>query len=222
MVSLIERRRPAPTGCFRWRGSAPQPRAALTDAELAHALASTRTSRATSSSARGSARATTSTSTASRRGPTSSRPLGERIAAAVAEHAPDATRLAGPELGAVALAAAASLASGPPVPDRAEGGEGLRDGQPDRRAFEEGESRVPRRGRRHVGRRAARLGRRAARGRARRARRRSAWSTARKAAPTPSLGSGVALRPIFRAARVLGERENSRKTAWLSRVRPAC
>lgn len=42
------------------------------------------------------------------------RPLGERIAAAVQEHAPDATRLAGPELGAVALAAAASLQSGLP------------------------------------------------------------------------------------------------------------
>ena len=42
------------------------------------------------------------------------RPLGERIAAAVKEHAPDATRLAGPELGAVALAAAASLQSGLP------------------------------------------------------------------------------------------------------------
>jgi len=41
-------------------------------------------------------------------------PLGERIAATVREHAPDATRLAGPELGAVALAAAASLASGLP------------------------------------------------------------------------------------------------------------
>ncbi len=41
-------------------------------------------------------------------------PLGERIAAAVREHAPDATRLAGPELGAVALAAATSLASGLP------------------------------------------------------------------------------------------------------------
>ena len=39
------------------------------------------------------------------------RPLGERIAAAVREHAPDATRLAAPELGAVALAAAASLES---------------------------------------------------------------------------------------------------------------
>jgi orotate phosphoribosyltransferase len=42
------------------------------------------------------------------------RPIGERIAAMVREHAPDATRLAGPELGAVALAAAASLESGLP------------------------------------------------------------------------------------------------------------
>jgi orotate phosphoribosyltransferase len=42
------------------------------------------------------------------------KPLGERIAAEVREHAPDATRLAGPELGAVALAASASLASGLP------------------------------------------------------------------------------------------------------------
>jgi len=41
-------------------------------------------------------------------------PLGERIAAAAHEHAPGATRLAGPELGAVALAAAASLAGGLP------------------------------------------------------------------------------------------------------------
>ncbi|MHB8469669.1 MAG: orotate phosphoribosyltransferase [Gaiellaceae bacterium] len=41
-------------------------------------------------------------------------PIGERIAAAAREHAADATRLAGPELGAVALAAAASLASGLP------------------------------------------------------------------------------------------------------------
>jgi orotate phosphoribosyltransferase len=40
--------------------------------------------------------------------------LGERIAAAVREHDPGAARLAGPELGAVALAAAGSLASGLP------------------------------------------------------------------------------------------------------------
>jgi orotate phosphoribosyltransferase len=42
------------------------------------------------------------------------RALGERIAREVREHAPEATRLAAPELGAVALAAAASLDSGLP------------------------------------------------------------------------------------------------------------
>jgi orotate phosphoribosyltransferase len=42
------------------------------------------------------------------------RPLGELIAATVAEHAPETDLLAGPELGAVALAAAASLESGLP------------------------------------------------------------------------------------------------------------
>jgi orotate phosphoribosyltransferase len=42
------------------------------------------------------------------------RALGERIAAGVREYAPDATVIAGPELGAVALAAAASLESGLP------------------------------------------------------------------------------------------------------------
>ena len=41
-------------------------------------------------------------------------PIGERLAAAVREHEPEATRLAGPALGAVALAASASLASGLP------------------------------------------------------------------------------------------------------------
>ena len=41
-------------------------------------------------------------------------PLGELIAEAVREHEPEAVRLAGPELGAVALAAAASLSSGLP------------------------------------------------------------------------------------------------------------
>ena len=42
------------------------------------------------------------------------RPIGERLAAAIREHAPDAKLIAGPELGAVALAAAASLESGLP------------------------------------------------------------------------------------------------------------
>jgi len=41
-------------------------------------------------------------------------PLGERIAACVAEHERDAVRIASPELGAVALAAATALASGMP------------------------------------------------------------------------------------------------------------
>jgi orotate phosphoribosyltransferase len=41
-------------------------------------------------------------------------PLGERIAAAVVELAPNAARIACPELGAVALAAAASLEAGLP------------------------------------------------------------------------------------------------------------
>ena len=41
-------------------------------------------------------------------------PLGEQIAQVVGEHEPNAVRLAGPELGAVPLAAAASLASGLP------------------------------------------------------------------------------------------------------------
>jgi orotate phosphoribosyltransferase len=42
------------------------------------------------------------------------RELGERIAQAVGEVEPEAKRLAGPELGAVALAASASMASGLP------------------------------------------------------------------------------------------------------------
>jgi orotate phosphoribosyltransferase len=41
-------------------------------------------------------------------------PLGAQLAEAVGAEEPDAVRLAGPELGAVALAAAASLASGLP------------------------------------------------------------------------------------------------------------
>jgi orotate phosphoribosyltransferase len=42
------------------------------------------------------------------------RALGEQIVSRVREHEPDAARLAAPELGAVTLAAAASLASGLP------------------------------------------------------------------------------------------------------------
>ena len=42
------------------------------------------------------------------------RPLGQALAAAIGEHAPEAVRIAAPELGAVPLAAAASLESGLP------------------------------------------------------------------------------------------------------------
>jgi orotate phosphoribosyltransferase len=42
------------------------------------------------------------------------RPLGEALAAAIREHEPGAVRIAAPELGAVPLAAAASLESGLP------------------------------------------------------------------------------------------------------------
>ena len=87
-------------------------------------------------------------------------PLGERLAAAAREHEPDAVRLAGPALGAVALAAAASLASGLPfviVRDAAkEYGTANRLEGP----FEPGEHRLPDRGRRHLRRRARRGGRR--------------------------------------------------------------
>jgi orotate phosphoribosyltransferase len=41
-------------------------------------------------------------------------PIGERLAAAVREHEPEAVRLGAPALGAVALAASASLAAGLP------------------------------------------------------------------------------------------------------------
>lgn len=46
--------------------------------------------------------------------PTILKPLGERLAAAASEVEPDAARLGGPALGAVALAAAAAMASGLP------------------------------------------------------------------------------------------------------------
>src|SRR5512133_591554 len=42
------------------------------------------------------------------------RALGERLAAQIREHEPEAARIAGPEVGAIALAAAASLESGLP------------------------------------------------------------------------------------------------------------
>ena len=45
-------------------------------------------------------------------------PIGAAIAAAVSEHEPTATRLAGPELGAVALGGRGLVGRRPPFPDR--------------------------------------------------------------------------------------------------------
>jgi orotate phosphoribosyltransferase len=67
-------------------------------------------------------------------------PLGEAIAAAVREHDPDAARLAGPELGAVALAAAASLQSGLPFLIVRKEAKGYGTAKQLEGVFEEGES----------------------------------------------------------------------------------
>ena len=78
--------------------------------------------------------------------------LGARLAAKVAEVEPDAQRLAGPELGAVALAAAASLASRLPFLIVRGRGEGVRHREPARGRLRGRRARRPRRGRRHIGR----------------------------------------------------------------------
>ena len=126
----------------------------MNDAELrGRARASTRTSRATSCCARGAARATTSTSTASRRGPTCSRPLGER-------HRGGGRRARARRGAARRPGARRRRARGgrlarvrPAVPDRPQGGEGVRHREPARGRLRAGRARLPRRGRRHLGRR---------------------------------------------------------------------
>jgi orotate phosphoribosyltransferase len=65
--------------------------------------------------------------------------LGERLAAGVAAAAPGAARIAGPELGAIALAAAASLASGLPFLLVRKEAKGYGTGNRLEGAFEEGE-----------------------------------------------------------------------------------
>ena len=147
------------------------------------------------------------------------RPLGERLAAAIAEHAPDAELIAGPELGAVALAAAASLESGLPVPDRPQGGEGLRHRQSARRRLRGGPARLPRRGRRHLGRGRLGCGRSAPRGASRRLhgglRRRPRGGRNRRSRPR----CGASLAP-FPGHRDAGNGRKRLKPAWLSRFRP--
>ena len=77
------------------------------------------------------------------------RALGERIAARALALPEPPDLLAGPELGAVALAAAASLAGEPAVPDRPQGREGVRHRQAHRGRVRAGRPRLSRRGRRH-------------------------------------------------------------------------
>ena len=166
MVSIADGA-PEAARAARARARADGRRAALTWTRTASPARSARprTSRATSSSARASAARYYLDKYRFGTRPDLLRPLGERIAAAVAEHEPDAVRLAAPELGAVPLAAAASLESGLPfVIVRGEAKE-LRHRQPDRGRVRGGRVRLPRRGRRHLGRRGARGGRGAPRGR---------------------------------------------------------
>ena len=66
-------------------------------------------------------------------------PIGARIGAAVREHAPEADLLAGPALGAVALAAATSLESGLPFLIVRKEAKGYGTAQRLEGAFEEGE-----------------------------------------------------------------------------------
>ena len=108
------------------------------------------TSRVTSSSARAGARATTSTSTASRRGPTCSRRSASTSPPRSPSTSPTPPGSRGPELGAVALAAAASLASGLPFLIVRKRGQGVRHREPARRRLRAGRARLPRRGRRHL------------------------------------------------------------------------
>ena len=100
----IARARPAAADRLRGRGS-------VTSTTSGACSSSTRCSRATSCSGRASARPGTSTSTGSRPGPTCCARSESASPRSSREVEPDAVRLAGPALGAVALAASASMAS---------------------------------------------------------------------------------------------------------------
>ena len=81
---------------------------------------------------------TTSTSTASRRGPSCSARSASASRRRLHELEPAAVRLAGPALGAVALAASASLASGLPFVIVRDEAKGYGTGKPDRGAVRAG------------------------------------------------------------------------------------
>ena len=148
------RRRPRRRPCSRSPAASSRPPAAesWTTPRCSRRCASTPTWRATSSCARASGRRTTSTSTASRPCPSCSRRSGPGSRRKVAEVEPDARRLAGPELGAVALAAAASLASRLPFLIVRGEAKAYGTGNRHRGRVRAGRARRPGRGRRHVGR----------------------------------------------------------------------
>ena len=128
--------------------------------------------------------------------------LGERLAARIREVAPAAVRIAGPELGAIALAASASLSSGLPFLIVRKEAKELRHRAAARGRVRAGRAGVPRRGRRHVGRGRRRGGRRPAGGRSRvrrgGLRRRSRGGRGGRSGP-----AGVQLHALFRARDVL-------------------
>ena len=149
------------------------------------------------------------------------RPLGEAIAAAVAEHEPEAVRLAAPELGAVPLAAAASLESG--LPFVIVRGEAKEYGTANRieGAFEPGEcvclveDVVTSGGAAIEAVDGAARGRPA--GRERRLRRRPRGGRRRRASPAPRSAS-----PALLALRARGKAADARQGAWLSDIRRRC
>ena len=81
--------------------------------------------------------------------------LGARLARAAVEADPEATRLAGPELGAIALATAASLSSGLPFLIVRKAAKAYSTGNRIEGVFEPGRAGVPDRGRRDDRRRAS-------------------------------------------------------------------
>ena len=192
--------------------------AAGDDADLAAAIRERRCSRATSSSAPASA-ALLPRQVPLRDPPRPAAPRSASDRGAVREHEPDAVRLAAPELGAVPLAAAASLDSGLPflivrneakeygTANRLEG------------AFEEGELRLPRRGRRDVGRRAPRGGRGAPRGRSRRPT--AVCVVDREEGGADALArAAVRLRPLFRAGDLLQGQKTPANRMVEPQIRP--
>ena len=114
---------------------------------------------------------TTWTSTASRPGPTCSEPWASGSRRPLARRIRLPSRLAGPELGAVALAASASLASGLPFLIVRKAGKQYATEQRVEGGLRAGRARLPRRGRRDDRRRRHRGRDGSARGRSRRAER---------------------------------------------------